>query len=133
MEAKENLNPEVYFENHCGIGHTRWATHGPPAPHNSHPHTSDPSNEFLVVHNGIITNHQALKEMLQRKGYVFESETDTEVIPKLTKYLFDKFKTRVTFRQLVMEVVRQLQGAFALIFKSSHYPGELVAAKRRGL
>jgi glucosamine--fructose-6-phosphate aminotransferase (isomerizing) len=65
-----------------------------------------------------------------RHGYVFESETDTEVIPKLTKYLFDKFHTRVTFRQLVMEVVRQLHGAFALIFKSSHYPGELVAAKR---
>lgn len=130
VAEKENLHPEMYFENHCGIGHTRWATHGPPAPHNSHPHTSDPSNEFLVVHNGIITNHQALKEMLQRHGFVFESETDTEVIPKLTKYLFDKFHTRVTFRQLVMEVVRQLHGAFALIFKSSHYPGELVAAKR---
>ena len=127
---KENLNPEMYFENHCGIGHTRWATHGPPAPKNSHPHTSDGTNEFLVVHNGIITNHQALKEMLQRKGFEFESDTDTEVIPKLTKYLFDKFQKRVSFRQLVMEVVRQLHGAFALIFKSSHYPGELVAAKR---
>ena len=129
--AKENLNPDMYFENHCGIGHTRWATHGPPAPRNSHPHTSDKTNEFLVVHNGIITNHQPLKEMLQRKGFAFESDTDTEVIPKLTKYLFDKFKTQgITFRQLVMEVVRQLQGAFALIFKSVHYPGELVAAKR---
>ena len=127
---KENLNSDLFFENHCGIGHTRWATHGPPAPRNSHPHTSDASNEFLVVHNGIITNHQALREMLERKGFVFESETDTEVIPKLTKYLYEKFHNRVTFRQLVMEVVRQLQGAFALIFKSTHYPGELVAAKR---
>ena len=130
VNGKENLNGDLFFENHCGIGHTRWATHGPPAPRNSHPHTSDASNEFLVVHNGIITNHQALREMLERKGFVFESETDTEVIPKLTKYLYEKFHTRVTFRQLVMEVVRQLQGAFALIFKSSHYPGELVAAKR---
>ena len=129
--SKENLHPDLYFENHCGIGHTRWATHGPPAPRNSHPHTSDKTNEFLVVHNGIITNHQPLKEMLQRKGFAFESDTDTEVIPKLTKYLFDKFKTQgITFRQLVMEVVRQLQGAFALLFKSVHYPGELVAAKR---
>ena len=127
---KENLHPDLYFENHCGIGHTRWATHGPPAPRNSHPHTSDATNEFLVVHNGIITNHQPLKEMLHRKGFMFESDTDTEVIPKLTKYLFDKFQNKVTFRQLVMEVVRQLQGAFALIFKSVHYPGELVAAKR---
>lgn len=127
---KENLYPDLCFVNHCGIGHTRWATHGPPAPRNSHPHTSDKTNEFLVVHNGIITNHQPLKEMLQRKGFTFESDTDTEVIPKLTKYLFDKFQNKVTFRQLVMEVVRQLQGAFALIFKSTHYPGELVAAKR---
>ena len=69
--------------------------------------------------------------MLEKKGYAFESDTDTEVIPKLTKFLFDKFAPRrITFRQLVMEVVRQLHGAFALIFKSTHYPGELVAAKR---
>ena len=125
------LHGDLYFENHCGIGHTRWATHGPPAPKNSHPHTSDVANEFLVVHNGIITNHGALKAMLEKKGYAFESDTDTEVIPKLTKFLFDKFAPRrITFRQLVMEVVRQLHGAFALIFKSTHYPGELVAAKR---
>jgi glucosamine--fructose-6-phosphate aminotransferase (isomerizing) len=58
LVEKKNLNPDMYLENHCGIGHTRWATHGPPAPRNSHPHTSDESNEFLVVHNGIITNHQ---------------------------------------------------------------------------
>jgi glutamine---fructose-6-phosphate transaminase (isomerizing) len=125
-----NMHPDLVFESHCGVAHTRWATHGPPAPRNSHPHTSDKNNEFLVVHNGIITNHQALRETLIRKGYMFESDTDTEVIPKLTKYLFDKFHDQITFRQLVMEVLRQLQGAYALLFKSSHYPGELVAAKR---
>ena len=71
-----------------------------------------------------------MRETLTRKGYVFESDTDTEVIPKLTKYLYDKFHEKCTFRQLVMEVCRQLQGAYALAFKSKHYPGELVAAKR---
>ena len=129
-ESDADLHPEVVFESHCGIAHTRWATHGPPAPKNSHPHTSDGGNDFLVVHNGIITNHQALRETLTRKGYVFKSDTDTEVIPKLTKYLYDKFHEKCTFRQLVMEVCRQLQGAYALAFKSKHYPGELVAAKR---
>jgi glucosamine--fructose-6-phosphate aminotransferase (isomerizing) len=129
-DAEKDLHPELVFESHCGIAHTRWATHGPPAPKNSHPHTSDKENEFLVVHNGIITNHQALRETLVRKGYMFESDTDTEVIPKLTKYLYDKFQEKCSFRQLVMEVLRQLQGAYALLFKSSHYPGELVAAKR---
>jgi len=128
--SEKDLHPDLVFESHCGVAHTRWATHGPPAPRNSHPHTSDKNNEFLVVHNGIITNHQALRETLIRKGYLFESDTDTEVIPKLTKYLFDKFHDQITFRQLVMEVLRQLQGAYALLFKSSHYPGELVAAKR---
>ena len=129
-DAEKDLHPKLVFESHCGIAHTRWATHGPPAPQNSHPHTSDKDNQFLVVHNGIITNHQALRETLVRKGYTFESDTDTEVIPKLTKYLYDKFQGKCSFRQLVMEVLRQLQGAYALIFKSSHYPGELVAAKR---
>jgi len=69
-------------------------------------------------------------EPLSNVAFNFNVRRYTWVIPKLTKYLFDKFHTRVTFRQLVMEVIRQLQGAFALIFKSSHYPGELVAAKR---
>ncbi|CEF98105.1 Glucosamine-fructose-6-phosphate aminotransferase, isomerising [Ostreococcus tauri] len=128
--SEGELHGGTHFETHCGIAHTRWATHGPPASKNSHPHSSGADNDFLVVHNGIITNHQALRETLIRKGYVFESDTDTEVIPKLTKYLYDKFSEKCTFRQLVMEVLRQLQGAYALAFKSKHYPGELVAAKR---
>ena len=79
------------------------------------------------MHNGIITNHQALRETLTR-GYVFERHGCSH--SKLTKYLYDKFHEKCTFRQLVMEVCRQLQGAYALAFKSKHYPGELVAAKR---
>ena len=127
---------EVELDFHAGIAHTRWATHGPPLPKNAHPHVSDSGHAFVVVHNGIITNHAPLREMLQRHGFVFESDTDTEVIPKLAKYLYDSFpptpdnSPRLSFLQLVQLVVRELDGAYALIFKSSHYPGELVAAKR---
>jgi len=86
-----------------------------------------------VVHNGIITNYKALKETLVRKGFTFESDTDTEVVPKLCKFVYDRLAKegeKVPFRQLVMEVIRKLEGAYALIFKSVHYPGELVACKR---
>ncbi|KAJ1443575.1 Sugar isomerase [Sesbania bispinosa] len=129
------LNLEECFCTHAGIAHTRWATHGEPAPRNSHPQTSGPGNEFLVVHNGVITNYEVLKETLVRHGFTFESETDTEVIPKLAKYVYDKANEAaggqvVTFSQVVLEVMRHLEGAYALIFKSLHYPNELIACKR---
>ncbi|KAJ7562148.1 hypothetical protein O6H91_03G056500 [Diphasiastrum complanatum] len=124
---------------HAGIAHTRWATHGLPSEKNSHPQSSGSGHEFLVVHNGIITNYVVLKETLLRHGYQFESDTDTEVIPKLAKFVYDRLSENttfngeetqeVTFRQVVMEVMRQLEGAYALIFKSSHFPNELVACK----
>ncbi|KZV14837.1 Glutamine-fructose-6-phosphate transaminase (isomerizing)s,sugar binding,transaminase isoform 1 [Dorcoceras hygrometricum] len=132
--AKTDLDLEESFSTHAGIAHTRWATHGEPAPSNSHPQTSDSGNEFLVIHNGIITNYEVLKETLVRQGFIFESETDTEVIPKLAKFVFDNAieegDRRVTFCQVVFEVMRQLEGAYALIFKSRHYPNELIACKR---
>ncbi|XP_027930062.1 glutamine--fructose-6-phosphate aminotransferase [isomerizing] 2 [Vigna unguiculata] len=129
------LNLEEPFSTHAGIAHTRWATHGEPAPRNSHPQTSGPENEFLVVHNGVITNYEVLKETLLRHGFAFESETDTEVIPKLAKFVYDKANEAadgqvVTFSQVVLEVMRHLEGAYALIFKSLHYPNELIACKR---
>ncbi|KAL2536711.1 glutamine-fructose-6-phosphate transaminase (isomerizing) [Forsythia ovata] len=129
-----DLNLEESFSIHAGIAHTRWATHGEPAPRNSHPQTSDAGNEFLVVHNGVVTNYEVLKETLVRHGFTFESETDTEVIPKLAKFVFDKANEEgdqsVTFSQVVIEVMRHLEGAYALIFKSRHYPNELIACKR---
>ncbi|KAF6163875.1 hypothetical protein GIB67_024730 [Kingdonia uniflora] len=133
--ASIDLNLEESFSVHAGIAHTRWATHGEPAPRNSHPQSSGPENEFLVVHNGVITNYKVLKEMLVRHGFTFESETDTEVIPKLAKYVFDNTNDgegdhSMTFSQVVFEVMRHLEGAYALIFKSKLYPNELIACKR---
>ncbi|KAJ8425332.1 hypothetical protein Cgig2_018949 [Carnegiea gigantea] len=84
--AASELNLEESFTVHTGIAHARLATHGEPAPKNSHPQTSGLENDFVVVHNRVITNY----EVFVRHGFTFESDTDTEVIPKLAKYVFDK-------------------------------------------
>mmetsp|Transcript_4396 Transcript_4396/g.8137 ORF Transcript_4396/g.8137 Transcript_4396/m.8137 type:complete len:682 (+) Transcript_4396:62-2107(+) len=124
------LDLDEKYSTHTGIAHTRWATHGRPEKRNSHPQSSGVENDFVVVHNGIITNYKTLKQMLIRKGYEFESDTDTEVIPKLAKYLYDMKDKPVSFFELVTEVMKQLEGAYALLFKSTHYPNEIVACKR---
>jgi glucosamine--fructose-6-phosphate aminotransferase (isomerizing) len=120
------------FLSHTGMAHNRLATHGQPSQRNSHPQRSDPNNEFLVVHNGIITNFKEIKTVLEKKGYQFESDTDTECIAKLTKYIYDSQKAnkQINFTNLVKSVVKELEGAFALIFKSTHFPNEMVAARR---
>lgn len=126
-----DLDFEKEFDTHIGIAHTRWATHGEPSPTNSHPQRSDPTNEFLVCHNGIITNYKDLKSFLITKGMVFESETDTEVIVKLVKHISDKHKdSAISFRELVELTVQQLEGAFSLVFMSSKFPGECVSTRR---
>jgi len=128
-----SLNMTEVLNDHVGMAHTRWATHGPPSDLNSHPHRSDPKNTFLVVHNGIITNYRELKQLLERQGYVFETETDTEVIAKLAKYIYDtqtEDGENNSFEAVVKAVVKELQGAYALIFKSSHFPNEMIATRR---
>ncbi|XP_014847663.1 PREDICTED: glutamine--fructose-6-phosphate aminotransferase [isomerizing] 2-like [Poecilia mexicana] len=128
---KDRVDIDESLHTHFGLAHTRWATHGEPSALNSHPQRSDKNNEFVVIHNGIITNYKELKKYLITKGYEFESDTDTEVIPKLIKYLYDNRENdSVTFSTLVERVIQQLEGAFALVFKSRHYPGEAVSTRR---
>ncbi|KAI0564700.1 Glutamine amidotransferase [Gracilaria domingensis] len=120
------------LSNHVGVAHTRWATHGAPTVFNCHPHTSDSSGQFVVVHNGIITNFKPLKEMLLSKGFQFCSDTDTEVLAKLLMYLYDTVREngeKLTFPRLVMHLVHAIDGAYALLIRSTAYPNELVACK----
>lgn len=94
-------------DTHVGISHTRWATHGVPCEKNSHPQRSDSEHGFVVVHNGIITNYKDVKTFLEQKGYVFESETDTEVIAKLIHLLYNQHPN-YSFRELVEQAIQQL-------------------------
>ncbi|KAJ3388485.1 glutamine--fructose-6-phosphate transaminase (isomerizing) [Lobulomyces angularis] len=130
--ATDGLDQDKTFLAHTGMAHTRWATHGQPSVVNCHPHRSDPKNEFVVVHNGIITNYKELRLVLEKKGYKFESDTDTECIAKLAKYIFDSQKggAQLSFTSLTKAVIKELEGAFAILLKSSHYPHEIVAARK---
>ncbi|XP_052264444.1 glutamine--fructose-6-phosphate aminotransferase [isomerizing] 1-like isoform X4 [Dreissena polymorpha] len=130
LENQNGLSYTKEYDIHCGIAHTRWATHGEPNEVNSHPQRSDENNEFVVVHNGIITNYKDIKAFLEKKGFVFESETDTEVIAKLAKHVFDSDNHEGSFREIIEIVVQQLEGAFALVIMSTHFPGECVATRR---
>lgn len=133
IQEAHHIDRKTELSSHVGIAHTRWATHGIPSTQNCHPQTSDPNNSFVVVHNGIITNWDALKRMLVKKGYIFTSETDTEVIAKLALYLYDEDKKKggkITFAQLIHEVLHHIDGAYAIIIISAHFPNELVAARK---
>ncbi|WP_305856989.1 glutamine--fructose-6-phosphate transaminase (isomerizing) [Balneatrix alpica] len=114
------------LKGHLGIAHTRWATHGQPTEANAHPHIS--GSQLAVVHNGIIENYESIKASLQAKGYVFSSETDTEVIAHL---LADVLKQQdLDFFAAFQQVVEQLHGAFALGVIHSDYPDQLLCARK---
>tara|TARA_B100001059_G_scaffold163637_1_gene163175 strand:- start:20 stop:811 length:792 start_codon:yes stop_codon:yes gene_type:complete len=119
----------------CGIGHTRWATHGKPEEHNAHPHR-DGSGRVAVVQNGIIENHRALREELTAAGVSFQSETDTEVIPHLIAaqlQLMDVSEgagNGQILLQAVQAVLPRLQGAYALAVLWADAPGALVVARK---
>ena len=107
-----------------GIAHTRWATHGVPSERNAHPHQS--GNRFSVVHNGIIENHQELRESLTAEGYVFSSDTDTEVIVHLIHKLSADHQD---LRSTVFAASKQLVGAYGMVVVDSESPDELVVAR----
>lgn len=111
----------------CGIGHTRWATHGEPSEENAHPHCSDDGN-VVAVHNGIIENYQELREKLLRKGYTFYSSTDTEVAVKLIDYYYKKYAH--TPVDAINHAMVRIRGSYALAVLFRDYPGEIYAARK---
>ncbi|EOR02065.1 Glucosamine--fructose-6-phosphate aminotransferase [Wallemia ichthyophaga EXF-994] len=127
---KATVDFSKQFNSQASMGHTRWATHGQPSPINCHPHRSDVTNEFSVVHNGIITNYKELRLVLEKKGHKFETDTDTEAVAKLAKFIFDSNPKIADFPTLVKSVCKELEGAFAFVFKSVHFPNQLVIARR---
>lgn len=111
----------------CGIGHTRWATHGEPSELNAHPHASDDGN-VVGVHNGIIENYQELKEKLLKKGYTFYSQTDTEVAIKLVDYYYKKYLG--TPVDAINHAMVRIRGSYALELMFKDYPEEIYVARK---
>lgn len=109
---------------HVGIGHTRWATHGRPSDLNSHPHLSA-DGRFAVVHNGIIENFMSIKEDLISKGYVFKSETDTEVVAHLLQDMYDG-----DFEHTVYEILKILRGSYSLVMLCTEEPDKIICTKK---
>ena len=109
-------------DGHCGIGHTRWATHGEPSDINSHPHGN---KRITVVHNGIIENYQELKKFLSMQGYQFQSETDTETVAKLLDYYYDGNPL-----ETIAHVIQEIEGSYALGILFRDYPGKIFAVRK---
>ncbi len=123
----EKTNEGKTLRGDCGIGHTRWATHGEPSVDNAHPHCSDDRN-VVAVHNGIIENYQELKDKLLRKGYQFYSETDTEVAVKLIDYYYKKYVG--TPVDALNHAMIRIRGSYALAVMFKDYPEEIYVARK---
>ena len=121
-QLRQKLAAQVLAQSFCGIGHTRWATHGEPSDVNSHPHSTP---RVSIVHNGIIENYGILKERLMAKGYTFESETDTEVLVKLIDSCYEGEPLKALRAALAM-----VRGSYALAVLFRDFPDTLFAVKR---
>ena len=110
----------------CGIGHTRWATHGEPSENNAHPHCTD-DRSVVLVHNGIIENYQELKDKLVKSGYKFYSQTDTEIAVKLVDYYYKKTGTPL---EALTRAMLRIRGSYAFGVMFKDYPGKLFAARK---
>ena len=123
---RELLESQPPLSGNIGIGHTRWATHGEPNDTNAHPHVGQ-EGKIAVVHNGIIENYLEIKNSLIRKGVVFSSDTDTEVIVQLLEYYYRK---KSNLMDAVYAVLNRIKGAYAMGILCSDFPGQMVAARK---
>lgn len=124
---KEKTNDGNSLRGNCGIGHTRWATHGEPSELNAHPHATE-DREVVGVHNGIIENYQELRDKLIKKGYPFYSDTDTEVAVKLVHYYYKKYKKGPL--DAIAKSLSRIRGTYALAFIFKEYPEEIFGARQ---
>ncbi len=124
---KEMTNNGDAVKGCCGIGHTRWATHGEPSTLNAHPHASDDEN-VIGVHNGIIENYQELREKLSKNGYTFSSQTDTEVAIKLVDYYYKKYNSGAV--DAIARAMIRIRGSYALAIMFRDYPTEIYTARK---
>ena len=123
----EKTNGGLSVAGCCGIGHTRWATHGEPSENNAHPHCSDDLN-VVGVHNGIIESYQQIKEKLTRKGYVFHTQTDTEALIKYVDYYYKKYGMGPI--DAIAKTMVRIRGSYALAVMFKDYPGEIYVARK---
>ena len=124
---EEKTNNGLAIKGICGIGHTRWATHGEPSENNAHPHISDDYN-VVGVHNGIIENYQELKDKLVKNGYEFYSSTDTEVAIKLIDYYYKKYEH--TPVDAINHAMVRIRGSYAFAIMFKEYPDEIYVARK---
>ena len=123
----EKTNGGLAVPGSCGIGHTRWATHGEPSEKNAHPHCSEDMN-VVGVHNGIIESYQEIKEKLIRKGYHFYSQTDTEALINYVDYYYKKY--RMGPIDAIAKTMVRIRGSYALAVMFKDYPGEIYVARK---